>query len=183
MKEYSEYQVFMAKRPAPWDGQVDLVSSDDEAVDMEADGGPPDQKPTTDALDNHPASERPSGGSITRRAKMYQEYMKQIPIPSERGSIIPCNSWMGLAKSIKELYGQPLHYLTNTLVKQWDQARFETGEDFQPLDTVIHPLKAEATIWFVEEVHRQTASYHQLSKLWLADPLHHAFIDPIFPKL
>lgn len=114
---------------------------------------------------------------------MYQDYMKKVPIPCQRGSIIPCNSWMGLARSMKQLYGQPLHYLTNILLKQWDQARFETGEEFQPLDTVIHPLKAEATIWFVEEVHRRTASYYQLSKLWLADPMHHALVDPIFPKI
>lgn len=109
--------------------------------------------------------------------------MKKVTIPCQRGSVIPCNSWMGLAKSIKELYGQPLHYLTNILLKQWDQARFETGEEFQPLDTIIHPVKAEATIWFVEEVHRRTASYHQISKLWLRDPIYRAFVDPIFPSL
>ena len=109
--------------------------------------------------------------------------MKKVSIPCQRGSVIPCNSWMGLAKSIKELYGQPLHYLTNILLKQWDQARFETGEEFQPLDTIIHSVKAEATIWFIEEVHRRTASYHQISKLWLRDPMYRAFVDPIFPSL
>ncbi|XP_021720034.1 protein RDM1-like [Chenopodium quinoa] len=173
----------MAKRPVPWDDQVDLVSSDDEAADMEADDGASDQKPNIDGLSYQPANEKHSEGAMVRRAKIYQEYMKKVPIPCQRGSVIPCNSWMGLAKSIKELYGQPLHYLTNTLLKQWDQARFETGDEYQPLDTVIHPLKAEATIWFVEEVHRCTASYHQLSKLWLGDPMHHAYVDAIFPKI
>ncbi|XP_056697405.1 protein RDM1 [Spinacia oleracea] len=173
----------MSKRPVQWNDQVDLVSSDDEAADMEADGGSSGQKQTTYVFNYQPADEKPSEDRMVRRAKMYQEYMKKVPVPCQRGSIILCNSWMGLAKSIKELYGQPLHYLTNILLKQWDQARFETGEDYQPLDTIIHPLKAEATIWFVEDVHRRTASYHQLSKLWLGDPVHHAFIDPIFPKI
>ncbi|XP_021762994.1 protein RDM1-like [Chenopodium quinoa] len=173
----------MAKRPIPWNDQVDLVSSDDEAADMEADDGASDQKPDIDALSYQPADEKDSEGVMVRRAKIYQEYMKKVPIPCQRGSVILCYSWMGLAKSIKELYGQPLHYLTNTLLKQWDQARFETGDEYQPLDTVIHPLKAEATIWFVEEVHRRTASYHQLSKLWLGDPMHHAYVDAIFPKI
>lgn len=173
----------MTKRPVPWDDQVDLVSSDDEAADMEADGGFSGPKQTTDALKYQPADEKFTEGTMVRRARMYQEYMKKVPIPCPRGSVIPCNSWMGLAKSIKVLYGQPLHYLTNILLKQWDQARFETGEDYQPLDSIIHPLKAESTIWFIEEVHRHTASPQQLSKLWLGDGMHYGFIDPIFPKI
>ncbi|KAL2467621.1 Protein RDM1 [Forsythia ovata] len=58
------------------------------------------------------------------------------------------------------------------------------AEDEQiPLDTTIHPCKAEASIWLIEEVHRLTTSHHHLAKLWLADPMHHAYIDPIFPQL
>lgn len=176
----------MTKRPIPWDDRVDLISSDDSSssdADMETDGGPSVQQRNTEFLTSRPAEAKSSEDTITRRAKMYQEYMKKVPVPSQRGSVIPCNSWMGLAKSIKDLYGQPLHYLTNILLKQWDQARFETGEEYQPLDTVIHPLKAEATIWFIEEVHRRTGSYHHLAKLWVQDPMHHAFVDPIFPKI
>ncbi|GMH19995.1 hypothetical protein Nepgr_021836 [Nepenthes gracilis] len=63
-------------------------------------------------------------GILFRRTRMYQQYMKQISIPSHRGSVVPCNSSMGLARTIKELYGQPLYYLTNKLLKQWDQAIF-----------------------------------------------------------
>lgn len=44
----------MMKRPAPLDGQVDLVSSDDEAVDMEADGLL-DQIQSADVLNSEPA--------------------------------------------------------------------------------------------------------------------------------
>lgn len=173
----------MMERPFSLNEQVDLVSSDDEVADMETDGASSGKKQTTDVRGSEVVDEKSSEGSLFRKAKMYQEYMKKVAIPPQRGSIIPCNSWMGLGKSIKALYGQPLHYLTNILLKKWDQARFETGEEFQPLDTVIHPLKAETTIWLIEEVHRRTASYHQLAKLWLADPMHRAFIDPIFPKL
>lgn len=176
----------MTKRPIEWDHQVDLVSSDDESTsdaDMEVDGSRSRQQGTTEAVLSQPVDVKPSEDTIARRARMYQEYMKKVPIPSLRGSIIPCNSWMGLGKSIKELYGQPLHYLTNIQLKQWDQARFETGDDYQPLDTVIHPLKAETTVWFIEEVHRRTASYHHLAKLWARDPMHYAFVDPIFPKI
>lgn len=114
---------------------------------------------------------------------MYQEYMKQIPIPARRGSLIPFSTWMGLGKSLKQLYGQPLHYLTNVQLKQWDQMRINSENEWKPLDTIIHPSKAEANIWLIEEVHRQTSSHHHLAKLWLSDPMHHAFVDSIFPQL
>lgn len=114
---------------------------------------------------------------------MYQEYMKRIPIPTLRGSIIPFSTWMGLGKSIKHLYGQPLHYLTNVLLKQWDQLRLNSEDEHRPLDTIIHPCKAEATVWLIEEVHRCTSSHYHIAKLWLLDPMHHAFVDSIFPQL
>ncbi|KAK9757171.1 hypothetical protein RND81_01G145300 [Saponaria officinalis] len=172
----------MTQRPLSVNDQVDLVSSDDDG-DMEVDAVPSGQKIKSEAGTHQSAVTKATQGSVLKKAKMYQEYMKNLPIPKERGSVILCNTWMGLAKSMKELYGQPLHYLTNVLLKQWDQARFETCDDNQSLDTVIHPLKAESTVWLVEDVHRRTASYHHLSKLWLRDPMYHAFVDPIFPKI
>lgn len=114
---------------------------------------------------------------------MYQVYMKQIPIPTHRGSVIPFNTWMGLGKSIKQLYGQPLHYLTNSLLRQWDQLRIGSEDENKPLDTIIHPCKAEATIWLMEEVHRHTSSHLHLAKIWHFDPMHHTFVDNIFPQL
>nr|DAD19608.1 TPA_asm: hypothetical protein HUJ06_021071 [Nelumbo nucifera] len=120
---------------------------------------------------------------MIRRAEMYQEYMKQIPVPSHRASVIPFTSWQGLGKSIKQLYGQPLHYLTNILLKQWDQSRIGAEDEHCRLDTIIHPCKAEATIWLMEEIHRLTSSHHHIAKLWLLDPMHHAFVDPIFPQI
>ncbi|KAL6008058.1 hypothetical protein ACLOJK_033564 [Asimina triloba] len=111
------------------------------------------------------------------------EYMKQIPIPNLRGSLIPFRTWQGLAKSLKQLYGQPLHYLTNVCLKQWDQARLGSDDEHQPLDTIIHPLKAEATVWIMEEVHRLTSSHHHLAQLWASDSVYRASMDPIFPHL
>uniref|UniRef100_A0A0E0LDP9 Uncharacterized protein n=1 Tax=Oryza punctata TaxID=4537 RepID=A0A0E0LDP9_ORYPU len=89
---------------------------------------------------------------------MYQEYMKHIPVPAHRGSVIPCTTWLGLGRSVKQLYKQPLHYLTNVLLKQWDQQRVGSDDEHRPLDAIIHPVKAEALIWITEEVHRLTTS-------------------------
>ncbi|KAF6138123.1 hypothetical protein GIB67_033537 [Kingdonia uniflora] len=125
----------------------------------------------------------PSDGTIIRRAEMYQDYMKQIPIPSLHGSLVPFTSWQGLAKSLKQLYSQPLHYLTNVRLKQWDQMRIGSHDEYQPLDTIIHPVKAEAIIWLMEEVHRLTSSHHHIAKLWVSDPMHDAFVDTIIPQI
>jgi len=190
----------------PWDEQIDVISSDDSSSsDSEievndgfdnqhpANNGCDDKQPVNDGCDgkqpmnnmslNQPATEIRSEDALIRRAEMYQEYMKQIPIPIHRGSVIPFTTWMGLGKSIKQLYGQPLHYLTNNLLKQWDQMRIGSEDEHRPLDTIIHPCKAEATIWLTEEVHRRTSSHLHLAKLWLFDPMHHAFVDSIFPQL
>ncbi|PHT38632.1 Protein RDM1 [Capsicum baccatum] len=121
--------------------------------------------------------------AILRRAKMYQEYMQMVPMPTEAHSLIPCNSWRGLAASIKTLYGQPLHYLTNLRMKEWDKMRIEADNEDDPLDMLIHPNNAESCIWHLEEVHRRTSSPSYLARLWVADPMYHVYIDAIFPKL
>ncbi|GJZ45838.1 protein RDM1 [Tanacetum coccineum] len=118
---------------------------------------------------------------LEKSAKMYQEYMKQIPIPAQRDSVISFTSWSGLAKSMKQMYRQPLHYLTNVRVKEWDQMRNDAAIKEEPLDTIIHPCKAETNIWLMEEVHRLTSSYQFLAKLWSADPMYNACIDAVLP--
>ncbi|CAK7325967.1 unnamed protein product [Dovyalis caffra] len=119
---------------------------------------------------------------MMRKAEKYQECMKQIPIPSSTcGLPICCMTWQGLAKSIKQVYDQPLHYLTNKLLKQWDQLRIGTKDESKPLDSIIDPNKAEATIWGMEEFHRQCSSHEHLAKLWFSDPLHHDFVDRSVP--
>ncbi|XP_014508153.1 protein RDM1 [Vigna radiata var. radiata] len=142
------------KRSFPWDNQIDLSSSSPNSTDV-----------------------------LIRRAEMYQDYMKQIPIPNHRGSVIPFTSWMGLGRSVKQLYGQPLHYLTNILLKQWDQLRIGSEDEYKPLDIIIHPHKAEATIWLIEEIHRQTSSHFHIASLWKEDSMYNGFIDAIFPRL
>ncbi|KAL2503469.1 Protein RDM1 [Abeliophyllum distichum] len=162
--------------------QVEISSEDSSSSDADDDVEECKQ-PSADFTMDQPAKELSSEEWLLRRAKGYQEYMNQIRVPTLRGSLIPFTSWIGLGRSIKQLYGQPLHYLTNICLKQWDQSRIGAEDEQIPLDTTIHPYKAEASIWLIEEVHRLTTSHHHLAKLWLADPMHHAFIDPIFPQL
>ncbi|XP_022872480.1 protein RDM1-like isoform X1 [Olea europaea var. sylvestris] len=141
------------------------------------------KQPNADYTMDQPSQKLTSDDLLLRRAEVYQEYMNLIPVPTLRGSLIPFTSWIGLGRSMKQLYGQPLHYLTNISLKQWDQSRIGAKNEQIPLDTLIHPCKAEASIWLMEEFNRLTTSHHHLAKLWLADPMHHALIDPIFPKL
>ncbi|KAF5752253.1 hypothetical protein HS088_TW01G00161 [Tripterygium wilfordii] len=179
------------ERTMPWNGQVDVISTDessssDQGVEVNVGFGA--QSASDMAIDGAPKATAyedllQDAVLLIKRAKMYQEYMKQLPIPMQRGSVIPFSSWVGLGKSIKQIYGQPLHYLTNILLKQWDQLRSGAEDEHKPLDIVIHPCKAEATIWLVEEIHRHTSSHDHIAKLWLSDPIHHTFIDSIFPEL
>ncbi|KAJ7980001.1 Protein RDM1 [Quillaja saponaria] len=174
------------KRSLSWDKPVDLISSDDSSSsesETNVNNGYNAKQPTKNTRIHQPANELMSEDALIRRAGMYQEYMKQIPIPTQRGSVIPFTSWIGLGRSIKQLYGQPLHYLTNSLLKQWDQLRIGSEDEYKPLDDIIHPCKAESTIWLIEEVHRKTTSHLHVAKLWLVDPMHHAFVDSIFPPL
>lgn len=174
------------KRPMPWNEQVDVILSDESSAsdaDMEADNGSGAIESTDDTANDEPAKEIRDEAVVIKRAELYQNYMKQIPIPTPRGSVIPFTTWMGLAKSMKQLYGQPLHYLTNILLKQWDRLRIGTEDEHSPLDTIIHPTKAESNIWLIEEVHRRTSSPLHVAKLWQADPMHHTFVDSIFPDL
>lgn len=162
--------------------QVDISSGDSSSSDTD------DRKAESKGLNNsntidQTLNELFSEDSLFRRASMYQEYMKLVPLPTERGYVIPFTSWVGLAASIKGLYGQPLHYLTNVKMQQWDEMRFGADEENISLDTFIHPSKAESSIWIIEEVHRLTVSPHYIAKLWLADPMYHAHVDAIFPKL
>ncbi|KDP26908.1 hypothetical protein JCGZ_18066 [Jatropha curcas] len=118
---------------------------------------------------------------IIRKAEKYQQCMKQILIPASGATVspIPFISWQGLAKSIKQKYEQPLHYLTDKLLKEWDQSREEN--DKLLLEDIIDPAKAETTIWVVEQFHRQCSSPQFLAKLWRSDPFYQDFVHPIIP--
>lgn len=88
-------------------------------------------------------------------------------------------SWQGLANSIKQRHEQPLHYLTHKLLREWDESRIGSNDENKALEDIIDPAKAEATIWVVEQFHRQFSSPQHLTKLWLSDPLHQDFVDSI----
>ncbi|EEF47354.1 protein RDM1 [Ricinus communis] len=123
------------------------------------------------------ALEEESEMKIRKAAEKYQQGMKLIPIPPSHASPILFITWQGLARSIKQKYEQPLHYLTMKLLKEWDQSRLGSVEERKPLEDIIDPVKAEATIWVVEHFHRQCSSPGHLSKLWLSDPTYQDFID------
>ncbi|KAK4423729.1 protein RDM1 [Sesamum alatum] len=165
------------KRPMLSNEQVEILSDDSSSSDADNDVLMSQQ------LNDEPSIELSSQAWLFRRAKSYQEYMKLIPIPTKRGTLIPYTSWTGLGSSIKKIYEQPLHYLTNIHLNRLDQERLGAEDEDVPLDMIIHPAKAETTIWLIEEVHRRTSSPHHLAQVWTADPRYHSFIDAIFPKL
>ncbi|KAL6290949.1 hypothetical protein ACE6H2_008459 [Prunus campanulata] len=119
---------------------------------------------------------------VVKIANHYQEQMKQIPIPRNRRKDAVFVTWRALANSMKQFYGQPLHYMTQVLVKQWDESRIGSVEEEKPMDNIIHPRRAESTIWDVEQVHRQCTSHIHLAKLWLSDPDYYAFVDEVIPS-
>ncbi|GAV68879.1 DUF1950 domain-containing protein, partial [Cephalotus follicularis] len=115
--------------------------------------------------------------SLKKLSGKYQEYMKQFPIPtSVHESLAAFNTWQDLGKSMKKIYGQPLHYLTHLRLKQWDDSRIGNKDENKPLDTIIHRAKAESTIWVMEEFHRNCSSREYIAKLWLADPTYYNLI-------
>ncbi|WCJ23831.1 RNA-DIRECTED DNA METHYLATION 1 [Euphorbia peplus] len=172
------------KRTIPWDEHIDVISSDDESSSsghMDINGVDELNFSPKISVD-HPAIELTPADKLIKRAEMYQEYMGKLPIPALHGSVIPFSSWTGLGKSIKKLYGQPLHYLTNVLLNRWDRLRLYNDDEQKTLDIMIHPCKAEATIWLVEEIHRLTSSHQHVAKLWMSDPMYHIFVDGSFPQ-
>ncbi|MBA0870981.1 hypothetical protein Goshw_019682 [Gossypium schwendimanii] len=67
---------------------------------------------------------------------------------------------------MKQKYEQPLHYLTQILLKQWDES---SGNDInnnievmimkkQPIGNVIDPRTAKATMWVIENFNNQIVS-------------------------
>ncbi|KAG5580657.1 hypothetical protein H5410_051284 [Solanum commersonii] len=113
----------------------------------------------------------------------FQVIFLKFPLRTQRGFVIRFTSWVGFAASMKEFYGQPLHYLTNVQMKKFDQMRLGADNEDVPLDTVINPSIAEATIWIIEEVHMCTSSHHYITRIWLVDPMYPRHVDANFPEL
>lgn len=102
-----------------------------------------------------------------------------MPIPKARLGKAAVHNWQSLAKLLKTSYGQPLHYLTYMLCKEWDRARFGSEDEAKSLDDIYPSTKAEDTIWNVEEIHRLCTSPIHLAQLWLEDPEYHSFVDEV----
>ncbi|NP_001170520.1 uncharacterized protein LOC100276351 isoform 2 [Zea mays] len=160
----------------------DVSSDDDLSSDSDDDAGKGNAW-NAFGLPNSSKAASTAEGALIRRAEMYQQYMKRIPVPAYRDSVIPFTSWLGLAGSLKQLYEQPLHYLTNVLLKKWDQQRIGSDDEHRRLDAIIHPARAETLVWATEEVHRLTTSGQHLASLWASDPMYHAHVDPVFASV
>ncbi|MBA0870815.1 hypothetical protein Goshw_017543, partial [Gossypium schwendimanii] len=115
--------------------------------------------------------------------------MKKFSIPESNSvyvSLEPSSfiTWEKLGESMKQKYEQPLHYLTQILLKQWDES---SGNGInnnnievmilkkQPIGNVIDPHTAEATVRVIENFNKQFVSHHYISKIWLSDPNYHHF--------
>uniref|UniRef100_A0A453EJR3 Uncharacterized protein n=1 Tax=Aegilops tauschii subsp. strangulata TaxID=200361 RepID=A0A453EJR3_AEGTS len=96
------------KRAAPSKDPVELSSGDDLSSDSDEEAGN-GKGENSFRLPMSSKSAAPAKGALIRRAEMYQEYMKHIPIPNHCSSLIPSTSWLGLGRSVKQLYEQPLH--------------------------------------------------------------------------
>ena len=115
-------------------------------------------------------------------ATQYQNYMKKVPIPRSRVPYGVILSWECLAKTFTLLYGQPLHYLTYMLCKQWDQSRCGSEDGDKTIDTILKWSSVETTLWKVEEIHRLCTSPSHLAKLWLNDPEYLVFVREVIPS-
>ncbi|XP_070042347.1 uncharacterized protein [Nicotiana tomentosiformis] len=172
------------KRAMPFGEQVDVSSDESSSSDGD------DHKAESEQMSNNIAVDQVVEELVSEGTKTICDHLDMVKCESEHmsdnlniGQGVEELVSEGLAASIKKLYGQPLHYLTNLCMKQRDQMRVGADDEVDPLEMLIHPTKAESSIWLMEEVHRRTSSPHYLAKLWLADPMYHVYIDPIFPKL
>ncbi|CAL1376098.1 unnamed protein product [Linum trigynum] len=109
---------------------------------------------------------------MLKRAKEYQDKMKEIPIPSNGGKPeqttgAPILTWEGVGASLRQKHEQPLHYLTRCVLAKWDS--WKTA----PLD----PSDAVSVVWGIEQVHRKCASSVFLAKMWFTDPSYLEFVD------
>ncbi|GLT99603.1 hypothetical protein SLE2022_170320 [Rubroshorea leprosula] len=66
------------KRAMPWSDEVDVISSDQSSSEAEAD----DNDGTSNSPIEQPPQELSPQGMLTKRAELYQEYMKEAPIPA-----------------------------------------------------------------------------------------------------
>ncbi|KAG8481028.1 hypothetical protein CXB51_025789 [Gossypium anomalum] len=97
-------------------------------------------------------------------------------------------TWEKLGESMKQKYKQPLHYLTQILLKQWVES---SGNGInnnnievmiikkQPIGNVIDPRTAKATVWVIKIFNRQFVSHHYIAKIWLSDTNYHHFVDDL----
>ncbi|XP_019224024.1 PREDICTED: protein RDM1-like [Nicotiana attenuata] len=85
------------KRAMPFGEQVDVSSDESSSSDGDEHKAESEQMSNNIAVDQV-VEELVSEDAFLRRARMYQEYMQLVPIPTQTHSSIPCTSWAGLAQ-------------------------------------------------------------------------------------
>ncbi|KAK5833099.1 hypothetical protein PVK06_016911 [Gossypium arboreum] len=100
--------------------------------------------------------------------------MKKFPIPeliSVSVSLKPTSfiTWEKLGESMKQKYEQPLHYLTQLLLKQWDESSGNSINNNnvevmvmkkQPIGNVIDPRTVEGIVRVIKNFNRQFVAHH-----------------------
>ncbi|KAK7374840.1 hypothetical protein VNO80_08283 [Phaseolus coccineus] len=117
--------------------------------------------------------------ALLELAKEYQTKMENKDIPRDGVKEMMVVNWKGLAKTLKTLYGQPLHYLTQKLCNEWDKSRFGSDNEEKPLSAIFSWREAVDTIWRVEAVHRLCTSPVHLAVLWLDDPEYRVIVNEV----
>ncbi|GLT99606.1 hypothetical protein SLE2022_170350 [Rubroshorea leprosula] len=158
------------KRAMLCSDEVDVISSDEFSSEAEVDGN--------DGTCNSPTEQPPQELSPQGTFKTW--------VSSRFCLSLQISHFLSGSCLLTVLLLARKQHLTVTMVivsGKWEQLRFGSEDKDTPLDIIVHPCKAEATIWLIEETHRHTTSSHHMAKLWLSDPMHDPFVDPIFPEL
>ncbi|CAN1333992.1 Protein RDM1 [Linum perenne] len=78
-----------------------------------------------------------------------------------------------VGRRLKQKYEQPLHYLTQKLLKQWDEWKPTTpANEMTSFEGMMLPYDAEAVVLGIEQVHRKFTCPEFLAKCWAHDPLY-----------
>ncbi|GLT78554.1 hypothetical protein SLA2020_500850 [Shorea laevis] len=72
------------KRAMLWSDEVDVISSDESSSEAEVD----ENDGTSNSPTEQPPQELSRQGMLMKRVELYQEYMKEVPIPAQRGSVM-----------------------------------------------------------------------------------------------
>ncbi|KAK7273005.1 hypothetical protein RIF29_14051 [Crotalaria pallida] len=118
---------------------------------------------------------------LLEQATKYQKCMKKWVVPEARLNETVIVNWQSLVKTLRRMYGQPMHYLTIKQCKEWDKSRLGSEDEGKPFESIMKLKDAEETLWHVERVHRRCTSPIYLAMLWRSDPEYLAYVNEVVP--